>query len=78
MIFRTLVALRIFSLSSLKINNWAASADKYELNGSRVIDVPSSVSWVEYLAPIFSLYSEAWSVNLSKFSVPNTLFSSLP
>ena len=41
----TSVTLEIFTLSSLKINNCASSADKEVLRGKSVIDAPSSLSF---------------------------------
>ena len=74
----TFAALNIFSRSSLKINNCASSADRYALRGRRVTDVPSSVSFSEYLEPYASLNELALSVNLVKFSKSNKSSSTLP
>ena len=74
----TFAALNIFSRSSLKINNCASSADRYALRGRRVTDVPSSVSFSEYLEPYASLNEFALSVNLVKFSKSNKSSSTFP
>ena len=76
--FKTLAASRIFSLSSLKINNCASSADKKVLSGKSVIDVPSSVSFSECRDPFKSLNRIALLVSLLKFSISNKLSSALP
>ena len=73
--FKTLAARRIFSLSSLKTYSWASSAEREELSCSRVTEVPSSVSFCEYLEPFASLKEAALSVNLLKFSKSNKLSS---
>ena len=76
--FKTLAASKIFSLSSLKINNCASSADKKVLSGNSVIDVPSSVSFSECRDPFSSLNTIALLVSLLKFSISNKSSSELP
>ena len=76
--FKTFAALKIFSLSSLKINNWASSADIYELKGKRVTEVPSSVSFSECREPLICLKDLALSVSFVKFSISNKSSSASP